>query len=96
MQSKKVIRYYADCGKGFWKKPAALAHDISCKCWTNPRNKTCKTCKYGEKIPYETDTGFGGGWQCNHLTHDEEHAGAPKDIKYISVKCNYYGNQQGE
>jgi len=87
MKTKKVLRYYADCGKGFWKKVTALDHETSCKCWTNPRNKTCKTCKYGEKIPYEPDTGDGAYYECNHPNHNEEHAGAPKGIKYISVKC---------
>ena len=90
MKSKKVIRYYADCGKGFWKKVTALDHETSCKCWTNPQRKTCKTCKYGEKIPYESDTGDGGFWECSHPDNNEEHSGAPKGIKYISVKCYYH------
>jgi hypothetical protein len=46
MISKKVIRYYADCGRAFWKKKACLAHEKVCKCWTNPKYKTCRTCKH--------------------------------------------------
>lgn len=35
MKAKKVIRYYSDCGKGFWKKQTAINHDINCKCCKN-------------------------------------------------------------
>jgi len=93
MQSKKVTRYYSECGKGFWKKTPALDHEHNCKCWTNPKNKTCKTCKYGEQIPYEDDTGDGGYWACNHDEKQDEHTGAPEGITYISVKCGWHFNK---
>lgn len=89
MNSKKVTRYYADCGKGFWKKSQALTHEGSCKCWTNPQNKACKTCSYGSFASYEEDTGDGGYWECGHLKK-EEHTGAPNGITYISVNCEFY------
>ena len=44
MISKKVIRYYADCGRGFWSKRACLHHENVCQCWKNPKFKTCLTC----------------------------------------------------
>lgn len=46
MISKKVIRYYTDCGKGFWKKQKAVSHEANCRCWKNPKFKTCLTCKF--------------------------------------------------
>ena len=46
MIAKKVIRYYADCGRGFWKKQKALTHDKNCQCWVNEKHRTCLTCKH--------------------------------------------------
>lgn len=53
MKVKKVLRYYAECGRGFWKKQDAIKHEANCKCWTNPKLKTCKTCKH-EKTYYDS------------------------------------------
>jgi hypothetical protein len=44
---KKVTRYYADCGKSYSSKSYCLWHEKVCKCWTNPKFRTCKTCKFG-------------------------------------------------
>lgn len=46
MVTKKVLRYYADCGRAFWKKYLCLNHEKNCKCWTNEKFKTCLTCKF--------------------------------------------------
>lgn len=46
MIAKKIIRYYSDCGRGFWKKQQAITHDKNCKCWKNPIHKTCLSCKF--------------------------------------------------
>lgn len=46
MIAKKVVRYYSDCGRGFWKKQQAIAYDENCKCWKNPIHKTCLSCKF--------------------------------------------------
>jgi len=45
MKTKKVLRYYSECGKGFWKKQKALDHESNCKCWKNPQIKGCLSCK---------------------------------------------------
>ena len=45
MEAKKVTRYYSECGKGFWKKQTAISHEQNCKCWKNPKFKTCISCK---------------------------------------------------
>jgi len=92
MITKRVTRYYSECGKGHWKKEQALSHEENCKCWTNQKNKTCKTCKYGGYVSYESDTGDGGFWACGNI-HREEHTGAPKGIKYISVNCDKHSIQ---
>lgn len=46
MNSKMVRRYYAECGRGFWRKGAAVRHEEVCKCWTNPKLRCCKSCKH--------------------------------------------------
>lgn len=93
MKSKKVIRYYAECGRGFWKKVDALHHEGVCKCWKNPKNKACTTCRYGEYAGYENDTGYGGFWECGHNSMDGEHSGGPSGVDYISVNCKYWGDR---
>lgn len=90
MRTKKVTRYYAECGRGFWKKAACEAHEENCMCWTNPKNRACKTCKHGEYAPYEDDTGYGGFWECHAPGSPAEHSGGPKGVDYISVGCGHY------
>lgn len=90
MRERKCIRYIAECGKGFWDKKSCKNHEQNCKCWTNPKNKTCKTCQYGDYAPYENDTGYGGFWECNHPTNQNEHTGGPEGVDYISVGCEFY------
>lgn len=90
MKSKKVLRYYADCGKGFWSKVGCLSHEDNCHCWTNPKNKTCKTCKFASYLQWDGRDGDGGYYECDNFDNDNEHTGAPKNIKYISVNCKYY------
>ena len=89
MKAKKVMRYYAECGKGFWNKTAALDHEDNCHCWGNVKNKTCKTCVHKFSIPYDDETGEGANYACSNDSVDE-HSGAPKGIKYISVHCRHH------
>ena len=56
MKTRRVTRYISDCGRGFWNKKVCLNHEESCKCWTNPKHKTCKTCKFGNN--YEDSNGM--------------------------------------
>lgn len=46
MTIKKVLRYYAECGRAFWRKADCVRHEHNCTCWTNPKLKCCKTCKF--------------------------------------------------
>lgn len=50
MKTKRVTRYIADCGKGYWSKSSCTQHEQNCKCWTNPKFKTCKTCKFAKVV----------------------------------------------
>lgn len=72
-EPKRVTRYYSDCGKGYWNKKECLKHDIRCKCWNNPKFKTCKTCKHGKRVedsngmedePWHLQTWV--EWRCNN------------------------------
>lgn len=50
MKTKRVTRYIADCGKGYWSKASCTQHEKNCKCWSNPKFKTCKTCKFTKVV----------------------------------------------
>ena len=50
MIKKRVTRYYSDCGRGFWKKETAITHDKNCKCWKNPKFKTCISCEFKNMV----------------------------------------------
>ena len=58
MKERKVTRYMAECGRGFWSKTACLHHDEVCQCWKNPKHKTCLTCANLSKF---TDVTEGNG-----------------------------------
>ena len=90
MRITRVTRYIADCGRGFWNKRDCLSHDEVCTCWSNPKNKACKTCAFGEKVRAEPEVGADGYWECNNPRVDGEHTGAPKGHDYISVGCVYH------
>ena len=44
MKTRRVTRYYAECGRGFWNKVACLSHEKVCKCFSNPSRRACQTC----------------------------------------------------
>lgn len=60
MISKKVMRYYAECGKAFWKKQRALNHEKVCTCWVNPKFKTCLSCKHHKQYYDESTPDYPG------------------------------------
>jgi len=91
---KKVTRYYSECGRGFWKKQKALTHDINCKCWKNPKFKTCMSCKLRD---IRTDS---NGmhlhkqhlqiWQYNDCVHAEEGIPVHTDFDHIRKNCTMH------
>lgn len=85
--SKKVMRHYTPCGKGHWKKADALSHAESCKCWTNPKHKTCKTCISCGGCDGEF------GYICENDNAKDDHnfgEGKGADFNYISVNCHLW------
>ena len=44
-----VIKWKCECGKKYSTRRIAENHERVCKCWTNPKHKTCKTCKFGKQ-----------------------------------------------
>lgn len=91
MIKKKVTRYYAECGKGFWKKSTALTHELNCKCWKNPKNKTCLTCKKAEHVVDHGDEitpGEGAWFDCSdsRVGDHENDLG----LSYLSVGCKFW------
>lgn len=91
MKITRPYRYIADCAKGFWSKSDCLKHESNCKCWTNPKNRTCKTCEFGQYEEYEADTGYGGVWVCGNSDNDSDHhKGAGDKVDYLSAHCDHY------
>lgn len=87
MKTRRVTRYLADCGRGFWNKKSCEIHEVNCTCWTNPRNKTCKTCEHGDFVNGEPEVGQDSYWDCYNEDMTDCHSGAPNGIDYISVNC---------
>ena len=99
MISKKVIRYYCDCGKGFWKKEKCLSHEENCKSWKNPKFKSCLTCKFKNIItdsngmelePFNLET-----WQTNLCEHSTLGVPVHKDFNFIRKYCSKHELNNG-
>lgn len=78
MKMKRVSRFIADCGRGFWNKNSCTEHEINCKCWTNPKYRTCKTCKY-KKIVHDS----------NGMEHEPQYLHTWSQIECQNPKFNY-------
>lgn len=85
-----VVKYKCECGRKYSTKRLAENHEKCCTCWTNPKYRTCKTCKHGEQIrdsngmehePQYLETWR--VWECNNpefnydIHHHPAHANAP-------------------
>ena len=94
MESKKVTRYYAECGRGFWKKRQALDHEKKCKCWKNPKFKTCISCKHkciiDDSNGMESEPQFLETWKTNMCDSSDMGIAAHKDFDYIRMYCQAY------
>lgn len=91
MTTKKVLRYYSDCGRGFWKKKKAITHDENCKCWVNPKFKTCLTCKHKNFIQdsngMEHEPQFCQTWTEN-LCQTQNGTPAHENAEHIIKNCS--------
>ena len=74
----EIKAYKCDCGKNFFTKKAAQKHEISCKCWTNPKWRTCKTCKFGVQE-----------WDSNGMEHEPHHLHKWKQWNCKNPEFNY-------
>lgn len=95
MIAKKVTRYYAECGRGYCNKSACEQHERVCKCWKNPKHRTCLTCaKYSKHTEVDEGQGYYNAYtvnDCNHVSIDESiltpcHENAPDIYK----NCPYW------
>jgi hypothetical protein len=91
MYSKKVIRYYSDCGRGFWRKATAIAHDNNCKCWKNPKIKSCLTCKFKNFVTdsngMEHEPQYLQTWSENACEHSESGVAVHPEFDQIRKHC---------
>ena len=86
---KTVTRYFADCGKEYKTKNSALYHDSYCKCWTNPKYKTCLSCKHKNFIKDSDDYRT---WKVNDCKNpdfnfDEMFVPAHENADHICINC---------
>lgn len=94
MQVKKVLRYYSDCGRGFWKKQQAITHDENCKCWVNQKFQCCLSCKHknivNDSNGMENEPQFLQTWDTNNCKHSD--SGVPVHDKYDHIRkyCPFY------
>ena len=98
MIAKKVNRYYSDCGKGWWSKQKAIKHDENCKCWQNPKFKSCLSCKFKNFITdsngMEHEPQFLQTWKSNECLNKEmdfntmqpAHENAPE----LAINCKHW------
>lgn len=105
MKTKRVTRYIADCGKGFWNKNTCEIHEENCKCWTNPAFRTCKTCEFANEFEdsngMESEPQFLQTWrqiECkNPSFNDELHFNqAHENAPYLCVNCTQWKYKKGE
>ena len=85
MERIQVTRYVAEgCKRRFSTKKRCMEHEEACTCWTNPKNKTCKTCEHGM---HEKNDGC---WECWNSANLNDHSGGPEGVDYISVNCKHW------
>ncbi len=94
MIAKKVIRYYSECGKGFWKKQVALRHEQNCKCWKNPKFRTCISCKFKNIVMdsngMEHEPQLLHTFQTNMCQFSNSGIPAHEDYEFIRKYCEHY------
>lgn len=96
MEIKIVKRYYTDCGKEYKTKKGCENHEYYCKCWTNPKYKTCLSCKYKNLVydsnGMELEPQFLQTWTTNDCKNPEMNLNtmftpAHEKADYICINC---------
>ena len=94
MTSKKITRYYSECGRGFWKKDRCKSHELNCKCWKNPKFKTCLSCALKNFVRdsngMEHEPQFHQTWIENMCQHSESGIPAHETCEHIRKHCQNY------
>lgn len=97
-----TIAYKAECGRKFHTKKACKKHELYCTCWTNPKYKTCKSCKFGKQVKdsngMESDPQYletWRQWQCSNPDFKEYmFTSAHKNAPDICINCPVWVNKK--
>ncbi len=100
---KTIKYYYADCGKRYTSKKKCLGHELVCRCWKNPKFKTCITCKYGKNIKdsngMEHEPQFLQTWRIWECTNKDfvynlHFTSAHETASDLCINCPVYENKK--
>lgn len=86
----QVIKYKCACGKKYSTKRLAERHEENCKCWTNPKFRTCKTCRFGKQVQDSDDAGNSWKqWQCSNpeFNYDIHFKAAHTNAPDLCINC---------
>lgn len=92
----EIKAWKCECGKNYFTKKAAYLHEKVCKCWTNPKWRTCKTCKFGklttdtngmEREPQFLHTWM--QWECSNPIFNEDLHFTAAHEKAPDLNINY-------
>ncbi len=98
----EVTAYKCDCGKKYHTKSAAKRHELNCKCWTNPKFKTCKSCKfcrvYEDSNGMEHQPQFLHTWkqiECTNplFDYDKHFTAAHFKAQDLNINCPVWANK---
>lgn len=87
MEVKTVTIFIADCGKKYWSKPGCKGHEKNCKCWANPKFKTCKTCDFSQGF-YANEVETWRGIYCENSAFDYDKHFTPAHEKAPDLCIN--------
>ena len=88
MEVKTVKIFIADCGKKYWSNSGCKGHEKNCKCWTNPKFKTCKTCEFSGQYGY-------GEQECDNpvFDHDKHFTPAHEKAPDLCINCPVWASK---
>ena len=103
MEIKNTKIYIAECGRKYFTKKACVHHEIVCKCWKNPKYKTCITCKFGRRLDdsngMEHEPQFletWKQWDCGNpkFDYDIHHTPAHPTADDLTINCPVWERQE--
>lgn len=99
----ETVAYKCDCGKKYHSKTSAKKHEANCKCWTNPKYKTCKTCVFSRQIRdsngMEHDTRYlqtWTEWRCDNpeFNYDLHFTPAHEKASDLNINCSLWKSKK--